>query len=427
MKRARLLLMLFVVALLALGSFSLVLAQAAAPLPAVALTMWTNENDDKINKVFKDLFDQWAAENSPGSTIDIQYLETETLRNNLLTAGLAGSGLPDLFLGPNDPIGVFVDAGLLQPLDSLFDLSVYNSTISASQLGGKTYGIPVSSGNHLMLMYNKKLVDKAPDTWADLVTTAKAVAQAHPDVQGFAYNLNEPFWFLPFVGGFGGSVFDAQGNLTIGTQPWIDAYQFVHDLKFNDKVVPQECDYNCMDGLFKTGAVAMVINGDWQIGTYLDTTQSPALGKDNLGVAPWPKLANGQRPTPYTSGRFVSVPVTTTGDKLNVTVAWLKWLASNQDALLKYTVDIGRLPPTVAGATLPQITDDPILSASASALTTGIGMPANTALRCMWDSVRPQLSAVESDSMTAQDAGSAGQTAADQCVEQLASATEASS
>ena len=94
MKRSRLLVVVFAVLLLALGSFSFVLAQdstAAAPLPSVALTMWTNENDDKINGIFKDLFNQWATENSPGSTIDIQYLETETLRNNLLTAGLAGT------------------------------------------------------------------------------------------------------------------------------------------------------------------------------------------------------------------------------------------------------------------------------------------------------------------------------------------------
>jgi arabinogalactan oligomer/maltooligosaccharide transport system substrate-binding protein len=428
MKRARVLLILFVVALLALGSLSVALAQdataAAAPMEKVDLTMWSSE-DDTINKVFSDLFDQWAATNAPGSTITITNVETEKQRNDLLTAGLAGSGLPDLFMGPNDPIGVYVDAGIIQPLDDKFDLSIFNGTLAAGQLGGKTYGIPVSSGNHLMLMYNKKFVDKAPDTWDELVTTAKAVAQAHPDVQGFAYNLNEGFWFLPFVGGFGGKVYDDAGNLTMNTQPWVDAFQFVHDLKYKDEVVPKECNYDCADGLFKTGGVAMIINGDWQIATYLDTAQSPALGKDNLGIAPWPKLANGNRPTPYTSGKFVSIPVTTTGAKEDAILSWLKWMETDQDAVIASTVALSRLPSVTSGADLPQITSDPILSASAADLATGIGMPSNTSLRCMWDSLKPNLEAVEGDTMSAQDAANASQTAADSCVEALAPVADA--
>lgn len=414
--RSKIFVVSLVVLLLALGSFSAVFAQDT--LEPVDLVLWSSDGDTN-NVIFEDLFTQWAEEFAPGSTLELQGIETEELRNQLLTAGLAGSGLPDLVLGPNDPIGVFTDAGILQPLDELFDTSVFNGTLAAAQLGGVTYGIPLNSGNHLMLLYNKSLVPDAPNTWEDLIAAANAVEEANPEVQGFAYNLNEPFWFLPFVAGFGGSVFDADGNFTLDSQGWIDAYQFVQDLKFTEEVVPSECDYNCADSLFKEGSVAIIINGDWSLAGYLDTAQSPALGAENLGIAPWPELPNGQRPQPYTSGKFISIPTTVEGANLDAAVAFTNWLATDTDAILAHAVGTGRLPALTTANELPEVAEDPILSASAAALATGTGMPANIELRGMWDAVRPQLEGVMANSTTAADAAAAAQESADAFLETL--------
>jgi arabinogalactan oligomer/maltooligosaccharide transport system substrate-binding protein len=120
-----------------------------------------------------------------------------------------------------------------------------------------------------MLMYNKSFVPTAPDTWEELVATAKKVTADNPDVVGLAYNETEPFWLVPIVFGLGGTVWDADGKYSINTQPWIDALQLVHDLKFVDKVIPTECDYACADNFFKEGSAAMIFNGDWAINDYL--------------------------------------------------------------------------------------------------------------------------------------------------------------
>lgn len=393
-----------------IGSMSFAAAQDT--YPAVDLVLWTQDTD--MVDIYQTLFDEWAAENAPGATLEIQNIDTEELRNQLLTAGLAGSGLPDMVHGPNDPIGVYEAAGLLQPLDDLFDMSVYNDTLAAAQLGGQTFGIPSSAGNHLMLMYNKSLVAEAPHTWEDLYEIEASFDGT--EITGFAYNLNEPFWFLPFVGGFGGAVFNEDGEFVLDSDEWVRAYQFVADLKTNG-VVPQECDYNCADGLFKEGSAAIIINGDWVIGAYLDTEQSPALGADNLGIAPWPVLPNGNRPTPYTSGKFFSLPVTVSGDNLTVSVAFLTWLTTDAETVLRHTVDFGRLPALTAASELPAVADDPILSASAAALETGIGMPPNPELRCMWDSVRPNLEGVMALSLDPETAAQEAQLAAEICVE----------
>jgi arabinogalactan oligomer/maltooligosaccharide transport system substrate-binding protein len=399
------------IVLLALGSFGFVLAQDQ--LPAVQLVQWTTEKEEPLQKAMADLFNQWAEKNAPGSTLEIVYKETETERNDLQTAGLAGSGMPDMVVGPNDPIGIYVDAGIVLPLDDLFDMSLYPTNIGAAQVAGQTYAVPIFSGNHLMLLYNKQFVEKAPDTWEELVAVAKDVEAKNPDVQGFEYNQVEPFWFLPIVMGFGGAPWDREGNFTMDTQAWVDAYQFVHDLKFKDEILPSECDYDCADGQFKEGSVAMIINGDWSLNGYLDTTSAPALGKDNLGIAPWPKLPNGERPKPYTAGRFVSIPVTVEGDKLNAVVSFLTWLTTDPEAVKAISVDLGRLPAIEAVKVDPKT--DPILAASLDVLATGVGMPADPKLRCMWDSVRPNLEGVMADSVTPADAAAEGQISAEDC------------
>lgn len=398
-----------VVILLALGSFGFALAQEA---PAVNLVIWSQDGDTN-NLVLAAQFEAWAAEFAPGAALEIVQKETEVLRNDLQTAGLAGSGLPDLVLGPNDAIGVFVDAGLLQPLDELFDVSLYPFNIGAAQVGGETYGIPTNAGNHLMLLYNKQYVEAAPDTWEDLVAVSRAIEEANPDVRGFAYNLNEPFWFLPFVHGFGGGTYDADGNMVLDSQAWVDAYRFVQDLKFVEQVVPAECDYACADGLFKEGSVAMIINGDWAIAEYLDVSRSPALGPDNLGLAPWPALPNGERPKPFTAGKFVSIPVTVEDEQLEAAVAFVTWLTTNEDAVTAYALGTSRLP-AIEGI---DITEDVVLAASLVALETGTGMPADPTLRCMWDSVRPQLEGVMSNTVTPEDAAMEAQISAEDCIE----------
>ena len=401
---------LMLLALLALSGISQVFAQDT--MAPVNVTVWSQEDPGR-EEALATLFQQWADTNAPGSTLDIVHKETEAQRNDLLTAGLAGSGLPDLVFGPNDAIGVYVDAGLLQPLDDQFDASAYIT--DAGMVGDELYGIPTDHGNHLMLMYNKSLVPTPPDSWEELVATAKQVEADNPDVHGFDFNQVEPFWFLAFVHGLGGNTFDADGNLNLDSQEWIDAYQFVHDLKFGDNAVlsPEGCDYACADGAFKEGKTAMIINGIWALGGYLDQEASQALGPDNLGVAAWPTLPNGERPAPFTGSKVLSIPVTVTGDQLAAVDSFVEWLTTDPEAVQAFSLDTGNLPAIEGVA--PDATTDPVLAAAAELRSPGVAMPTNTLLRCMWDSVRPNLEGVMSDSMSAEDAASEAQFSAEDC------------
>jgi arabinogalactan oligomer/maltooligosaccharide transport system substrate-binding protein len=156
----------------------------------------------------------------------------------------------------------------------------------------------------------------------------------------------------------------------------------------------------------------MILNGDWAVGEYLNAETSPALGEENLGLAPWPALPNGERPKPFTGGKFISVPVTVEGAQLDGVVSFLTWLTTDPEAVTAYALGTSRLP-AIGGIEI----EDAILAESAEALNTGIGMPPDASLRCMWDSVKPQLEAVMSNSMTPEDAATEAQISAEICLE----------
>ena len=171
------------------------------------------------------------------------------------------------------------------------------NALSVLQLEDATWGVPISYGNQLMLYWNSGWpAAEAPadsDAW---IAAAKPLTTG--DQVGITCNQTESFWPVPFLGGFGGSVFAEDGvTPTLDTEEMRSALEFLYDLKFTDKVTPSEADYNVADGQFKEGKAAYIINGDWTLGAYAAAPDAdpPGLG-DNLGVGPLPMMTGGEDP-----------------------------------------------------------------------------------------------------------------------------------
>ena len=127
-------------------------------------------------------------------------------------------------------------------------------------------------GNHLALVYNRKLVANPPTTTDELVKLAVASTvdtdgDGRTDHYGLVWNYTEPFFAIPFVTGFGGWVFrepEATPPVPdLNTPAMTAALGFIRDLRDVHKVAPANCDYELADSLFKTGRAAMIVNGDW--------------------------------------------------------------------------------------------------------------------------------------------------------------------
>ncbi|MFW5729249.1 MAG: extracellular solute-binding protein, partial [Spirochaetota bacterium] len=355
---------------------------------------------EKLAEQFMDMHDN--------VTIDVLNKETEALREDFLTASLAGDP-PDLVWTVNDHAGPFVAANLLKPVQDLFDMDEYVESVS---MGGDTWAVPISSGNHLMLMYNTDIVSEPPETTEELIEMGQELTG--DDRYGLVYNATEPFWLAPWLGGFDGTVFAEDGvTPTLDTQAMRDTLQFLYDLEFEHGIVPAESDYATMDTLFKEGNAAMIINGDWAIGGYRD-----AMG-DDFAVTRIPQVsATGEWPKPYTSGKYFMIPRTLEGNKLATVVEFIEY-ATNYENQIDMVETLSRLPARREALSAEEVTSDELLAASAQQMEVGTPMPSAVEMRAIWDAIKPEMNAVLADNKSPEAAAEAMQKAAEQGIQDL--------
>jgi arabinogalactan oligomer/maltooligosaccharide transport system substrate-binding protein len=388
-------------------------SEATFPSGDIAIELWTKEGDPNIEFV-QQLADDYKVLH-PNVTITVVNKDVELLREDMVNTALAPETQPELLWTVLDHVGPLYDAGVIQPLTGQFDESVLaDATKGAGTYGpdGDVWVAPISIGNQLMLYYNKSLVADAPaDTDAMI---AAAEANTSGDNYGLVYNQTEPFWLVPWLGGFGGSVFADDGvTPTLDTDEMKATLQFLSDLKTESNVMPSECDYDCAHALFLDGSAAMIINGDWVLADY-----TTALG-DDLGVTSIPTVtATGEDPKPYIGGTYWMVPSAVEGDTLTVVLDFIDWTlaADQQDEQVQI---LKRLPANDEILTSSVVTDDASLADAAAAVALGIPQPINAEMRCNWDAMKPQMQAVLSGSSSVADAAAAMQTAADNCIATL--------
>ncbi|MBC7234001.1 MAG: extracellular solute-binding protein [Chloroflexi bacterium] len=386
----------------------------ATPVPKVTITMWEQEDEAKRNAVLYPLVNEFMAAN-PNIVVEVTNYGNEELRTQFQTASLAGEA-PEIIRCPNDFAGPFSVMGILLPITDMFDQAFLDNFVPGALAGGVVkgtlWGIPDSSGNHLMLLYNKKLVPTPPADSDQLIQMAKQLTDEAAGQWGLAYNTQEPFWLAPFLGGFGGWVLDDKTDMpTLNTPAMVDALQFMADLSLKHKVVPPGCDYNTMDTLFKEGKAAMIINGDWSLTGYLDA------GVD-FGVAPIPKITKtGLWPSPMTSGKYymISAAVKPGTPKFEAVKKFIEFMTS-EHAQQMWLEKSKVLPSHKQVAQSPIIQQDPILQGSMAQLEKGRGMPAAPELRCFWDSARPGQQGVIAGTVTPAEAAKKMQEDADRCI-----------
>ncbi len=385
------------------------------PAGPITITFWEQEGDD-VDVFIDQLIANFQAQ-YPTITVERTHYENEALRDQFQTASLANAAA-DVVRVPNDFAGPFSALDIIASVDQLFPKSFLNQffqgALDPAIVSGTLWGVPDNYGNHLMLIYNKSLIATPPATFEELITKAKELTTG--DIQGFAYNLNEPFWGAGFYGAFGGWPLDSKDQPQFNNQAFINYLTFVAKLK-TDGVVPQECDYNCADTLMKDGKAAMIINGDWSLGDY-----TKAIG-DNMGVAPVPPI-NGKPYTEMTAGKYfmVSNAVLDNADRKAAVQLFVTYMTS-ADVQKQWLDQFKRLPSNKEIAKDPSITSDPVLAGSMAALANGRGMPAAASMRCAWDAWRPNLEGVMAGTTSPTDAAVASQKAADECVATLGQPT----
>jgi arabinogalactan oligomer/maltooligosaccharide transport system permease protein len=321
------------------------------------------------------------------------YKETEELRSGFIVAAIGGQG-PELIYGPQDQVGPFEIMNIILPLDTIFSqefLSQFNEK-GLIWSNNHLWMIADKLGNHLALVYNKKLVKIPPKTDRELIEIGKQLTKdfnndGKPDQYGLVWNYTEPFFFIPFLTGFGGWVFDEKNNPSLNTEAMIKGLKFIADLRDKHKIIPGEADYDIADVLFKEGKAGMIINGDWSWASY---------GKAGIdyGIAPLPLMEEtGLYAAPMISGKGYSINANVKPEKLQAIKLLLEYLLSPEQQL-ETAKELNTFPTHKSVYNDPFIKENEILINSQRQIELGKPMPIISEMRAVWDAMRPYYQAV---------------------------------
>ena len=283
--------------------------------------------------------------------------------------------------------------GIIQPLDELLPHTYFNQFVKNAvvELDGQIWMVGDVVGNHLMLIYNKDLISSPPTNTDELIEIGKKMTvdvdgDGKIDQYGLVWNFTEPFFYVPWMGGFGEWLLTEDNTPNLNTEGNRKGFEFIKSLRDEHKIIPKECDYEIANALFKTARAAMIINGDWSWGDY--------DGVVDFGIARIPKVSEtGKWPSPLVSTKGYSINVNTTGEKLKETLALMQYLTSS-DVQLYFTKHLNSQPSAIAALDSPEVRDNILLQKSAEIIKVGRPMPIIPEMRAIWDALRDQYQAV---------------------------------
>jgi len=346
------------------------------------------------------------------------FYAPEEARQYFIVSALAGKG-PAVIHGASDNIGPFVELNVIKPMESLFDTTFLQQFLSEpikanTYYNGHLYQIADRVGNHLCLLYNKKLIATPPGTMSELIAVGKKLTKdtngdGRSDTYALAWNYTEPFFAIPFICGYGGWVFDQEYRPTLNTDATVKAAQLIYDLANVEKIIPKECDYEISNALFKDGLAAMIINGPWSWATYL---------KDNIpiGIARIPMIdETGIWPAPLVSPMGFSINNNVSGNKLNVVTDLIRFLTSPA-VQLKFTKLNGNIPSVIEAYRDSIVTGNPLINNAIDQLMVGKPMPVVTEMRWVFDAMRPAYQAIFTGGMNARQAAANMQNLAERLI-----------
>jgi len=191
-----------------------------------------------------------------------------------LTTAAAADTLPDVAIVHADQVPTQAFRNVLRPMDALvaemgISASDYPAGVwNAGEVAGHRYSIPLDI-HPMTMFYNADLLKSAgfetPPTNAEEFE-AIAAALTGNGLQGFDITGGFPVQqiFQQMLHQFGGTEFNADGTeATWNSEAGVKALQWMKDMqaKYSEPNLEVDAELNA----FKTGTVAMVWNGIWQI------------------------------------------------------------------------------------------------------------------------------------------------------------------
>ena len=289
-------------------------ATGAMAQDAVTLRVWdtfteTSEGMDALIAAFE--------EANPDVDVQRDVQSVDDMRPTIQTALNSGSG-PDVFYYDTGPgfAGVLAEAGLLRPLDSLYESGkldhLYDWTRERSSFGGKTYGIG-NAVEFLSVYYNADVFKEhglsEPATYEEFLSSCETLKEAGIIPVAFGNAAGWPAFHIFSLYANNLIPQDQLQAMIRGEQSW-DSPEVVKaiDAAF---VEMQErgcyspsvnaASYDDANALFTSGMAAMTMTGSWIIPVF-----SEAPFNVDFFFLPAPEGGTTMPPAGLGSGYFVS-------------------------------------------------------------------------------------------------------------------------
>lgn len=314
------------------------------------LRVW--EDIDKAQGIEKAVADfekefdcQVSVENSPyvGHLAMMQDRETN------------GGALPDIVMLPADRLGDAAKNKLLKPLNFINeDQDNYlRNSLTAFTYKGEIYGCP-RSVETMIVYYNQDLMKYPFEYMEDYYEFAQKMADK--GLYGIVSKWDTIYYSYAFIKGFGGYVFGQKNetelnpnDIGLDNDGAVKGVEYLQKfMRLAPKGILGDQGYPYIDNLFTSGKVACVITGPWALDAY-------AKAGINYGVAPLPKLPNGNFATPFLGFRGYAVTKYAQDQKL--AEKFLRYINQDKYALERYNT-IHELPPIKSLINSPEIIND---------------------------------------------------------------------
>jgi multiple sugar transport system substrate-binding protein len=295
------------------------------------------------------ILDRFAAQN-PDLEVRVEQLTWQSGREKIVAAVAAGQP-PDLCeLGSTFLPGLTADSTLLDLTDSIPDLKGSLLGWDMVRYRGRDWAVPWLIGTRA-LFYNRDLLrrsrmdpSKPPQTWDELLKSARVVATGHPGFRGFGMNSGEREIlfkkFMPFAWGNGGGILDSTGTRCIVNSPEnLQALRFYLSLKPYSLLDRQEM----LDQAFARGRLAFTISGTWLLRSLPET--APQLDFD---VTIMPRPAEG-RGTPASFAGAEALGIFRRSANPSGALRLARFLVRSENAMPLY-IATGNAFPAAVGA-----------------------------------------------------------------------------
>jgi ABC-type glycerol-3-phosphate transport system substrate-binding protein len=276
----------------------------------------------------------------------------------------AKSGTPDVIEGLLEDVAVYVEKGLIEPLDDRFAAwpeheQFVESTLTPLTIGGKLYGIPYNTNARAMI-YRKDLFEEhnleIPTTWTALIETARKITElTNKETHGFfvCTEVGDPRAAQEFISWYY-QVSGKQNMFTVeggekqfnGTVDQLGKVLTLYDELFQEVDYPA-CDPNVRgtgwpveDPGYVAGQWAMAPMGPWLWGRRDESDVARDILENKTAITALPVADDG---TPAT---YLEVkPIMLNTFSANKDAAWelIKYITS-KDKMGEWLAESGGIP-----------------------------------------------------------------------------------